>query len=167
MPNDSVSLGWVLPPNADPWVVNVATRWLVEGDRAAVRRLLRKKRPNLELEVQAPWPIGSTPGLLRIDARDPDGTAGLADDLLAACKQAVAKPLAKSACYRAYSAALRDLSLAASTPRALTELIAEKALAQPTKKVSPNIPKSIQSKQVRQVLTATFAAQPAIVEGRR
>ncbi|MEC7725507.1 MAG: insulinase family protein, partial [Planctomycetota bacterium] len=64
---DSVSLAWVLPAATDPWVADVAARWLGDARSGRLTNALRKKRPQLELRAIGPWPNGASPGLLRID----------------------------------------------------------------------------------------------------
>ena len=167
MPTDSVSLAWVLPADADPRTLEVATRWLADGDRARIRVNLRKKRPNVEVSIEAPWPLGARPALLRIDARDPGKLEGLAEDLIAACRQAATQKLTDGQYYAANMAVHRSWNDATANVRQLTVRLAQQALVWPTQTIAPQLPPIQKGDAIRKLLTATFASQPAIVEGHR
>ncbi|MFN3242323.1 MAG: insulinase family protein [Planctomycetota bacterium] len=167
MPTDSVSLAWLLPTDVDPWTLRVAGHWLAGDGRGTIRHTLRKKRPDLQVEVVAPWPTAGNPALLRIDVRDPGRIEGLAADVLDACRQAAALELANGSYHRANTTAQREWTRATSDTRALTTRLAERVLARPGLPVSPKMPPMQKGAEIRRVLAATFASQPAIVEGHR
>jgi hypothetical protein len=166
LPASQVSLAWVLPEGTNRWVASVAARWLSEGPLARLKQLLRKERPKLEVAATTPWPSGAQPGLLRLDARDPGGREGLAEDLIEACRLAAEQELADGLYYRANMSAIRDWFAATTETRELAVLLAARALTEPDADISAAPPKPIQGKAIRAVLRPTFRAQPAIVEGR-
>ena len=147
--------------------MRVATRWLAEGDRARIRLNLRRKRPNVEVSVTAPWPLGARPGLLRIDARDPGKLEGLAQDLIAACRQAATQKLSDGNYFAANMAVQRSWTDVTANTRELTVVLAEQALVWPSQPIAPQLPPIQKGGAIRKLLTATFASQPAIVEGHR
>jgi len=162
---DSVSLAWVLPPGADPWTVQVATRWLTNPQNGRLLQTMIGKRPKLELNGTGPWPTLSTPNLLRIDARDSGDPAGLAQELIDACSQAAAEEFQEGYYYRANVSALADWFATTTDGRALAVMLAERALASPDAIITPEPPQRVPGSALRSLLRATFAGQPAIVEG--
>ncbi|MCK5945307.1 MAG: hypothetical protein KAI24_25180 [Planctomycetes bacterium] len=167
MPAESVSMAWVLPADVDPTVLDVACIWLAEGRRAYLPTSLRKQRKALTVDCVAPWPIGERPGLLRIDASDPDGADALAADLIAACAAVASKQSPKSAFYFANAEYQRRWCAIAHDTRERTVTLAVRALLWPEHPPTPALPPMVDAAEVRRLLAATFASQPAIVEGRR
>ena len=162
----AISLAWVLPRGLKRWQVEIAARWLAEGPNAKLRRLLRKRRPELELAATAPWPSSGAPALLRIDARDPGGAAGLAKDLIEACREA-AKATPNEADYRrANFEAISEWHAATADTRRFAVLLAERALTTPGAELSIDAPRPVKGTDVQKALRATFAGQPAVVEER-
>jgi len=166
IPAGSVSLAWVLPADVNRRDVAVGARWLSDGPFARIAQLLRRQRPKLEVTAIAPWPRAARPGLLRLDARDPDGAEGLARDLIRACREAAAEELPDGRYYRANMEAISDWFAATTDTRELAVLLAARALTQPDADVSPDAPLPVASAAIRAALRKTFRGEPAIVEGR-
>ena len=164
LPN-SVSLAWILPRDAAPQAVTVAARWLTNERNGQVRRKLRRKRPQLQIRAVGPWPSGAATPLLRIDATDPQGSTGLVEDLIAACREAAAEELKEGNYWHANVLNVAEWHATTNETRALAALLAERALKSPSSPITPNPPKTVKGAEIRRILRTTFAGQAAIVEG--
>ena len=167
MPAASVSIAWPLPADIGPGTLLAATSWLAGDEGGRLRWLLRKKRPQLEVEAVAPWPEGARPALLRIDARDPKGVQGLADDLVAACRKAATEQLSDGNYYQARLAAQRAWARATTDPRQVAVRLAELELAWPNIPFSAEMPQLTETRALVDALKRTFAGAPTVVEARR
>ena len=163
---NSVSLAWVVPPGLKRWHVEIAARWLTTGRYAKLRQLLRKHYPDVELSSTAPWPNGGAPALLRIDARAPGGSDGLAGAVVKACRDAAVQDLKEGMYYEANSSAISDWHTVTADTREFAVRLAERALIDPAAKIATSSPRRVSGKDIRRALQAVFAGQPAIVEGK-
>src|SRR5690606_28353872 len=113
----------------------------------------------LVIECRAPWPT-TTDGqsLLMLDVRDPSGKPGLIEDVIAACRQLTATPFATGQFYQAYLQLQREWNAATGTPRAISMMMAERALIWPTFDLTQQAPQFRKGELIYPILKRTFAS---------
>jgi hypothetical protein len=162
-----VALAWQLPPGVDPFVLDTTALWFGHPETGwLVRELRRGGLAKARTTCRAPWPVvvgGQSLLLLEIRGCDP---AGLADRVLKACSKAVEKepPAGELA------TVATDLQLlwttATNNPRGLARDLARRALLWPEATPTTTVPERVPARAVQALLTAVFAGNPVIVEGR-
>ncbi|HEB54503.1 MAG TPA: hypothetical protein ENI87_14725 [bacterium] len=162
-----ITMAWVLPPIADPFVLRACLAFLFDGEHGVVLRKMRRRHQGLEITAMAPWPPRENGrSLLLLDLRTPEATATIADELVALCRRAANEELPQGHYYRANVAMQREWLTAAASPRELAMTLAETALVWPALPVSPDQPRARKGAQIRDLIAQMFASQPVIVEGR-
>lgn len=164
----TVALAWQLPATiADGDALATAGRWLADDGGGFLARTLRPKfAGELRLRVTSPWPaMVDEPTLLVVEAEAPAGIAGLADALLAACREATATPPTADELAAAHRSRQRAWHAQGGDGRARAAAAAAAALASPREPVRLDGPGPATSAAVHELLRAVFAAPPAIVEG--
>jgi len=170
----TVAIAWVLPAISDPLALEVAARWLGGGSESWLGRALQKAgRKDAVVSCQAPWPAAAFGrSLLLVEVVDPGfvdpvGVGQLAEQVLAACRDAIAKPPPATALLPALTDLQREWTIVTGDPRRHAAELARTALLWPQLPGRLGSPTAVDPRAVQAMLTAVFAGQPAIVEGRR
>jgi hypothetical protein len=167
VPIPSVTIAWQLPPGADRFVLATALRWLADGIDSELGRALVQKGRTATTRAEAPWPATlDGRGLVLVEASDRGGIDGLADLLLAACRDAAARPPDAQRLQAVTAALQRDWRQAHADPRQATIDVAAAMLAWPQQAATLVWPDAVAAEAVRELLARTFGAPPVIVEGR-
>lgn len=165
----TVSCAWVLPANSNPFELGVAARWLGDGPSSWLARALAKAgRKSAQVTCRAPWPVtvdGNT--LLLVEVMDPAGIDGVVDLVMQQCRRSTEQaPPAPE-----LQAAIGDLqthwTVTSNDRRWFTQEVARQALLWPQQPPRTSVPATVEPGAIRRVLTAIFAGQPIVVEGRR
>jgi hypothetical protein len=163
----AVAVGWLLPLLANGDTLAAACGWLADGDDGALVRRLRQTRGNdCRVTVSAPWPeLAGETTLLVVEAADPKGLAGLADDVLAACRDLAASPPPAAELDTAHRARLRRWLAGNRDPRAQAAAVAAQAVAWPKQPASLAAPATPTPAAVHELLRTVLTRQAAVVEG--
>lgn len=163
----SLLLAWPLPADGDPHLVELATRWLADGDGSRIALWLqRNQRPRAKVAVRAPWPPRAEgQALVVVEVVEADGKPGLAEAVLTACREALKAPPDAASLQALQLRRQRHWRDLAESPRQLAIAIAEAALADPT--WSPgSAERPVEPAAVRTLLQRLTGGPAALVEGR-
>lgn len=163
----AVAVGWLLPALAEGDTLAAACAWLADGeDGILVRRLRQSRGKQCRVVATAPWPeIAGETTLLVVEATDPQGLAGLADAVLAACRDALSAPPTGAEIEELHRARLRRWLARNQDPRAQAAAVAAKAVAWPRQPASLDTPAAPTPAAVHSLLQTVLTGQAAIVEG--
>jgi predicted Zn-dependent peptidase len=164
----TVAIAWILPAIQDPFVLELAARWFGDGEQSWLGRQLQANgRKRSVVRCQAPWPetVGGR-SLMLVEVVDPAGLDQLTDQILAACKSATAKEPAAADLQPALTDLQREWTTVTNDPRRYAAEIARAALLWPGLPPRIGRPPKIEPRAVHAVLSAVFAGQPVVVEGR-
>lgn len=163
----AVAVGWLLPALAEGDTLAAACGWLADGeDGFLVRRLRQARGKQCRVTATAPWPeIAGETTLLVVEVADPKGLGGLADDVLAACRDAVATPPPADEVEAVHRARLRRWLDRNRDPRAQAAAVAARAVAWPRQPASLDAPAPPTAAAVHALLRAVLTGQAAVVEG--
>ena len=163
----TLAMAWLLPPVEDRTALAAGLRWLAAGPDSRLGRELQRAGRGATIRIEAPWPSAVYGwSLLLLEASDPAGTQGLAELLLAACRQAASSQPDDAALQAANVALQRDFAEATHDGRQLAVEIAVAARCWPHEPPRLQWPERIDPAAVQQLLERTFRGHPVIVEGK-
>ncbi|MEO6597021.1 MAG: insulinase family protein, partial [Planctomycetota bacterium] len=163
-----VAIAWLLPPIADRFVLEGAAHWLGRGvDSQIGQALQRAGRTSASVSCEAPWPeVANGRSLLLLEIQDGNGTDGLADSVLSACREVVQQPPSAAALQGALVAMQRRWGALTEDPRELAAEVAKTALLWPEHAIVTQCPDHLDAKLIQALLASIFSGHPVLVEGR-
>lgn len=163
----SLLLAWPMPADGDPVTLELAARWLADGDGSRVATWLQRNlRPRAKVSVQVPWPPRAEgQPLVVVEVIEPDGKPGLPEAVLRACRDALAAAPDAGVLQALQLREQRRWRDLAESPRQLAIAIAERSLADPSWSPGATV-RPADPAAVRALLQRLTAGPTALVEGR-
>ena len=160
-------IAWPIPANADPTTLTLASQWLAGGAESRLGQLLaRANRPQVQVDVRAPWPTTRDGrGLFVVTMREAGGRPGLAIAALDACRDAIAGAPTDAGLQPLLAALQRQWRDTSSDPRRQAAAMAAAALQWPNRPPPIRGPERVEPASVQAFLQATLGGPSVLVEG--
>jgi hypothetical protein len=168
VPHPSAAIGWTMRGNESPVEFECLAHWSGDGRESWLgQQLQRHGRRNIQVSCSAPWPGPPGPGLLLVQATDPDdGPPGLADEILELCKARVQKAPGPGELAAAHVRLLADWHGATESAAATARHLAVELLLLPPAAVQFAPPPELQWDGLPTKLQQLLDGNPVVVEGR-
>jgi hypothetical protein len=167
-PHPSAVVGWTMRGSEPPAESACLAHWFGDGRESWLgQQLQRRGRRNIQVSCSAPWPGPPGPGLLLVQATDPDdGPPGLADEILELCKASVPKVPARDELQAAHAQLLADWHSATESAAGAARHLAVELLLLPPGSVQFAPPPELQWDGLPTKLQQLLDGNPVVVEGR-
>jgi len=156
-------LAFPLPANPDAAALQVVSQWLGDAEGPLAQEL-RRERANVQVAVQAPWPLRpASQGMLLLEVLDRGGRPGLADALRAACTKVAQGPRDQQALAALLEQGQRLRLDLGAEPRQLASVLAARELQAPGSTTEP----APTAEAVQRLTSDLLRGPSALVEGVR